>query len=178
MHDSVRNEAADRDSPACCKCERGNQTGHACTDGALEGQGHLTAGHDGAERAGDGGTSHAWRRDRADRDACGHRVGEHHTGGVGKFDEDGYLYIVDRKKVGFKVPLDEWFRGPLRDYTHDLLLGPDSFVSGYFDRGVIAAMLADHLACRRNEEQRLWTLMGLEFWHRVFFRNSHQPGAQ
>ncbi|MEY3895100.1 MAG: hypothetical protein RLZZ214_619 [Verrucomicrobiota bacterium] len=86
--------------------------------------------------------------------------------------------IVDRKKVGFKVPLDEWFRGPLKDYTHDLLLGPDSFVSSYFDRGVIQAMLSDHLACRRNEEQRLWTLMGLEVWHRVFFRNSDSTHAQ
>ena len=27
---------------------------------------------------------------------------------------------------------------------HDLLLGPDSFVSSYFDRKVIEAMLADH----------------------------------
>ncbi len=86
--------------------------------------------------------------------------------------------IVDRKKVGFKVPLDEWFRGPSKDYTHDLLLGPDSFVSSYFDRGVIQAMLSDHLACRRNEEQRLWTLMGLEVWHRVFFRNSEHTSAQ
>ncbi len=77
--------------------------------------------------------------------------------------------IVDRKKVGFKVPLDEWFRGGLRDYAHDLLLGRDSFVSSYFDRGVIEALLVSHERRRRNEEQRLWTLMGLEVWHRAFF---------
>ncbi|MEO7099252.1 MAG: asparagine synthase (glutamine-hydrolyzing) [Luteolibacter sp.] len=80
--------------------------------------------------------------------------------------------IVDRKKVGFKVPLDEWFRGGLKDYVHDLLLGPDSFVSSYFNRSVIERMLTDHTRGRRNEELRLWTLMGLEVWHRAFFRDN------
>ena len=78
--------------------------------------------------------------------------------------------IVDRKKVGFRVPLDEWFRGGLREYMNDLLLGPDSFVASYFDRRIITRLLEDHDKRRRNEEQRLWTLMGLEVWARVFLK--------
>jgi asparagine synthase (glutamine-hydrolysing) len=80
--------------------------------------------------------------------------------------------IVDRKKVGFRVPLDEWFRGGLKDYAHDLLLGKDSFVSTYLERAPIAAMLSDHMRGRRNEELRLWALLGLEVWHRTFFRGA------
>ncbi|MBP8300607.1 MAG: asparagine synthase (glutamine-hydrolyzing) [Planctomycetes bacterium] len=80
--------------------------------------------------------------------------------------------IVDRKKVGFRVPLDEWFRGGLKDYAHDLLLGKDSFVSSYLERAPIEAMLQDHMRGRRNEELRLWTLLGLEVWHRTFFRGA------
>lgn len=76
--------------------------------------------------------------------------------------------IVDRKKVGFKVPLDKWFRGGLRDYVRDLLLGPDSFVCSYFDRKVIESMLAAHDRHRSDEQLRIWTLMGLEVWHRRF----------
>lgn len=84
----------------------------------------------------------------------------------------GYLpdNIVDREKVGFKVPLDVWFRGSLKDFAHDLLIGNDSFVSRYFDRGVISTILSDHLKGRRNEESRIWTLMGFELWHRAFFK--------
>jgi asparagine synthase (glutamine-hydrolysing) len=78
--------------------------------------------------------------------------------------------IVDRKKVGFKVPLDEWFRGGLKDYMHDLMLSQDSFVSSYLDRKVIQNLLDDHLKRRRNEEMRLWTLMGLEVWQRAFLK--------
>lgn len=78
--------------------------------------------------------------------------------------------IVDRKKVGFRVPLDEWFRGGLKDYAHDLLLGRDSFVSRYLDKKVVAGLLEDHMRGRRNEELRLWTLLGLEVWQRTFLR--------
>lgn len=78
--------------------------------------------------------------------------------------------IVDRKKVGFRVPLDEWFRGGLKDYVHDLLLGRDAFVSRYLTRAVIEAMLRDHMRGRRNEELRLWTLLGFEVWHRTLKR--------
>jgi len=86
--------------------------------------------------------------------------------------------IVDRKKVGFRVPLDEWFRGGLKDYAHDLLLGSNSFVSSYLDRRVIEAMLRDHMRARRNEELRLWTLLGLEVWHRTFLREARVPAAR
>jgi asparagine synthase (glutamine-hydrolysing) len=78
--------------------------------------------------------------------------------------------IVDRKKVGFRVPLDEWLRSGLKDFAHDLLLGRDAFVSRYLEKAPIAAMLQDHMSGRRNEELRLWTLLGFEVWHRAFLR--------
>ena len=79
--------------------------------------------------------------------------------------------IIDRKKVAFRVPLDEWFRGGLKDFVHDLLLGKDAFVSRYLDRQTIEGLLQDHMRRRRNEELRLWTLMGFEVWHRTFLQN-------
>lgn len=85
--------------------------------------------------------------------------------------------IVDRRKVGFRVPLDEWFRGGLRDYAHDLLLGNDSFVGSWFDRGVVARIVSDHQRGRRNEELRLWTLLGLEVFQRRFFRGAPTPAV-
>jgi len=85
--------------------------------------------------------------------------------------------IVDRRKLGFRVPLDEWFRSGLRDYTRDLLLGQASFVSTFFARAPVERLVSDHERGRRNEELRLWTLLGLEVWHRTFLRGSadHVP---
>jgi asparagine synthase (glutamine-hydrolysing) len=74
--------------------------------------------------------------------------------------------------VGFTVPLDQWFRSGLKDLAHDLLLSRDSFVASYFDRAPTERLLADHQRGRRNEEMRLWTLLGLEIWHRTFLRGN------
>ena len=38
--------------------------------------------------------------------------------------------IFERPKIGFRVPLDEWFRGDLAGFVHDGLLADDSFVAG------------------------------------------------
>ena len=78
--------------------------------------------------------------------------------------------IVDRKKVGFRVPLDAWFRTGLRDMARDLLLSRGSFVSGQLDRAAIAGLLHSHESGRRDEEIRIWTLLCLEVWYEVFFR--------
>jgi asparagine synthase (glutamine-hydrolysing) len=79
--------------------------------------------------------------------------------------------IVDRPKIGFRVPLDAWFRGHLREMARDLLLAETSFVGGHMSRSRIEHLLEDHETGRRDEESRIWTLLCLEVWHQVFLRN-------
>lgn len=83
--------------------------------------------------------------------------------------------IANRKKLGFTVPLDEWFKGGLRDYAHDMLLGGNSFIASYLDKNFIAGLLRDHGSGRRNEEMRLWNLLGLEVWYQIFRNQIHVP---
>jgi asparagine synthase (glutamine-hydrolysing) len=83
--------------------------------------------------------------------------------------------IVHRRKAGFQVPLDAWFRGDLRDTAHDRLLSSGSFVTQVMDRTAVAALLRDHARGRRDEAVRIWTLMCLEVWHERFFGRSDRP---
>lgn len=76
--------------------------------------------------------------------------------------------IVDRPKVGFRVPLDVWFRGHLRDLARDSLLASDSFVGTVMDRRAVTELLDGHDSGRRDESVRIWTLLALEQWHDVF----------
>lgn len=75
--------------------------------------------------------------------------------------------VVYRKKVGFRVPLDQWFRAGLRDAARDRLTGPSSFVGSTMNRSAVEGMLERHESGRSNEEIRIWTLMSLEMWHDV-----------
>ncbi len=86
--------------------------------------------------------------------------------------------IVDRPKVGFRVPLDAWFRGALRPMATDLLCGPDSFVGRVMDRATVAALLDSHHRGRTNEEMRIWNLLSLEVWHRQAFAPRPMAGAR
>jgi len=80
--------------------------------------------------------------------------------------------IVDRRKVGFRVPLDRWFRSGLQEHARERLLDRESFVSQRLDRPMVEALLTSHETGRRDEELRIWTLMCLDVWHEVFFRQS------
>jgi asparagine synthase (glutamine-hydrolysing) len=76
--------------------------------------------------------------------------------------------VVDRRKVGFTVPLAPWFRGPLRALLRDTLLSPACIGRGYYDPHVLRAYVDDHIEGRRDRSRELWTLLTLELWHRAF----------
>jgi asparagine synthase (glutamine-hydrolysing) len=76
--------------------------------------------------------------------------------------------ILDRKKVGFRVPVDLWFRTTLREYLHDHLLGADSNMRALCDRKRLTQTLEEHSKGTRNHEKLLWALLNLEVFTRVF----------
>ena len=76
--------------------------------------------------------------------------------------------ILDRPKVGFRVPVNEWFRGPMKDYLRGNLLGADSRTAPYYDRKELQRTVDDHVEGRQNHEKLLWALLNLEIWHRHY----------
>jgi len=78
--------------------------------------------------------------------------------------------ILTRPKVGFRVPVNQWFRGELRDFLVDHLQSVRSMTRAYFNTDVLDRILADHLKGRQNREKLLWMLLNLEIWHRLYAR--------
>lgn len=76
--------------------------------------------------------------------------------------------ILKRPKVGFRVPVNEWFRGPMRGYLQEHLLSVESRTRDYYRHGELARVLAEHVQGRRNHEKLLWALLTLEIWHREY----------
>ena len=76
--------------------------------------------------------------------------------------------IVNRRKLGFRVPLDAWFRDGLEAFAWDSLTAQGSFASTVFDRRRVRQLLERHRSGRVNEEMRIWTLLCLEVWYEKF----------
>ena len=74
--------------------------------------------------------------------------------------------ILNRPKVGFRVPVNEWFQGSMREYLHDHLTGQASITNHYYKKNYLAKVLKEHYLGRHNHEKLLWALLNLEIWHR------------
>ncbi|MFO0952689.1 MAG: asparagine synthase (glutamine-hydrolyzing) [Isosphaeraceae bacterium] len=74
--------------------------------------------------------------------------------------------IRTRKKMGFGVPIDRWFRGPLKDELRSVLLDPTTLARGLFRPEAVAAMVDEHTKQVRDHAYKLWSLLVLENWFR------------
>jgi len=75
--------------------------------------------------------------------------------------------IINRPKVGFKVPIAQWFRTTLEDYLHAHLLGPDSILKEMINQSYVEQLLKEHKQSKANHEKLLWSLLNLELWLRL-----------
>jgi asparagine synthase (glutamine-hydrolysing) len=76
--------------------------------------------------------------------------------------------ILERPKVGFRVPVNEWFRTSMKEYLTDHLFGSDSRTYGYYQPQMLHRYLDEHMAGRQNHEKLLWSMLNLEIWHREY----------
>lgn len=75
---------------------------------------------------------------------------------------------IYRPKTGFAMPIGAWFRKELRPYLFKVILGEKAKKRAYFNYDHIQYIVNEHLAGRGYHEQKLWSLLWLEIWHRMF----------
>jgi asparagine synthase (glutamine-hydrolysing) len=74
--------------------------------------------------------------------------------------------IKRRSKMGFGVPIDRWFRGPLKEEIRAVLSDPAALGRGLFREQEVQALLREHEGAVQDHAYRLWALMMLEHWFR------------
>jgi asparagine synthase (glutamine-hydrolysing) len=74
--------------------------------------------------------------------------------------------VFRRRKMGFGLPIDHWFRTALKDFARDMLLSQQALARGYFRPSAIEQLLTEHAIGRFDHSARLWSLLILELWHR------------
>jgi asparagine synthase (glutamine-hydrolysing) len=76
--------------------------------------------------------------------------------------------VLNRKKMGFGVPVSRWFRKELKGYVYEVLMDERTIRRGYFEKESIRRLLDEHVALRYDHSAKIWALLFLETWFRVF----------
>ena len=80
---------------------------------------------------------------------------------------------IERKKAGFPIPYESWFRNELRPFLRELLLGDQARERGYFRPEAIESLLDRDAGSGHAKE--LFALVVLELWHRIFIDKALDP---
>jgi len=81
--------------------------------------------------------------------------------------------IVNRRKQGFAIPVDRWFRTALKEYACETLLHRKGCgVSQYFATDFIERLLQSHMSGAANHGGRLWLLLMFAVWHQTYIEEA------
>jgi asparagine synthase (glutamine-hydrolysing) len=75
---------------------------------------------------------------------------------------------LDRRKMGFGIPVGNWMRGELRPLLDDVLLSSKALARGYFRPEAVQHLVSENAQGPHDHSHQLWALLWLELWHREF----------
>lgn len=88
--------------------------------------------------------------------------------------------ILTRKKMGFPTPVGHWLRGDFAPLCHEFVSGARALERGLFNAEIVRRLVDEHCRGIANHADRLWLLINLEIWQRIFIDGIHvdsQMGA-
>lgn len=84
--------------------------------------------------------------------------------------------LLDRPKVGFGVPLDQWLRGPLKEQLMDMCTREYLKKQDIFDADYVVSMIEEYMhtgdggpATGANYSKLVWPLFTFQQWYRYYF---------
>ena len=79
--------------------------------------------------------------------------------------------LAYRKKQMFTVPVGEWFKNELAEFSREILTSPRFVERGLFNPEYVSVMLSEHQSGAGNFTRELRALIAIEMWSRIFIDN-------
>ena len=80
--------------------------------------------------------------------------------------------VIYRPKKGFSLPLKHWLRTDFAPLLNRLLPDGNLVKAGWFQRAEIQRLIGEDTSGTAQHTHRLWSLLWLELWHRIFIERS------
>ncbi len=76
--------------------------------------------------------------------------------------------VVYRRKMGFGVPIGNWFRGEMKGFVREILLSEKSLKRGIVKPETLEKYVREHTNSERDHAAQIWSLLMLELWFQKF----------
>jgi asparagine synthase (glutamine-hydrolysing) len=85
--------------------------------------------------------------------------------------------IAMRKKQGFSIPMKNWIRGEMMEYTRDEIFS-SGLIADYFNRAALETFWNEHQTRRHNHSHLFWALLNLSLWNRLLLTGPRPASAE
>ncbi|NGP44683.1 asparagine synthase (glutamine-hydrolyzing) [Bacillaceae bacterium SIJ1] len=85
-------------------------------------------------------------------------------------------HVLDRKKLGFPVPIRHWLKNEMYDWAKNLIQ-----VSGtekYLNKAVVLELLENHRIGKGDYSRKIWTVLMFMLWHQIYVERVYDFEAE
>ena len=69
-----------------------------------------------------------------------------------------------RPKMGFSIPISDWLRTEMKEFTYDTIISNKNIVKNYLNEDIILKNLDDHMNFKKDSQYKIWSLVVLFNW--------------
>lgn len=80
-------------------------------------------------------------------------------------------HVLDRKKLGFPVPIRHWLRNEMYDWAMELI--QNSQTDDIINKSYVKSLLDIHYSGKRDLSRKIWTVLIFMIWHSVFIEKEY-----
>mgnify|MGYP003863251079 FL=1 len=78
---------------------------------------------------------------------------------------------MDRPKMGFAIPVQDWLYGPLKPLVLQYLDATTIYQQGIFRKETVGQLVRDFYAGRKEKYLRIWHLLMFQMWYQRWMKS-------